>query len=193
LEDLSFWWGKDGMTATDVVANFELDLAIARLAPFDPAWVTGYPVFKDPSAGILAGTSLCRLGFPFHEFTPTYEKGKGFRLPDAALPAPVFPLEGIMTRNIVAGQTRDGKHEIKFLETSSPGLRGQSGGPVFDQEGRVWGIQSRTVHLPLGFSPPVPDGRKKEVEHQFLNVGWAVHPDVVYSFLKENRIKFTVA
>ncbi len=193
LKDFSFWWGKDGMTATDVLVNLELDLAVARLTPFDPAWVTAYPVFKDPSAGILPGTSLCRLGFPFHEFTPTYEKGKGFQLPAGALPAPLFPIEGIMTRHIVAGQTTDGKHEIKFLETSSPGLRGQSGGPVLDQEGRVWGIQSRTSHLSLGFSPPVPDGRKDEVEHQFLNVGWAVHPDVIHGFLTENRIKFTVA
>ena len=66
-------------------------------------------------------------------------------------------------------------------------------GLYFDQAGRVWGIQSRTTHLPLGFSPPVPGGAKNAVEHQFLNVGWAVHPEVVQAFLKENGVKFDVA
>src|SRR5438552_16038853 len=45
LVDLSFWWGRDGVAATDVVANFELDLAVTRLAPFDPLWITEYPAF----------------------------------------------------------------------------------------------------------------------------------------------------
>jgi len=191
--DHSVWPGRDGVRLEGIVANFEIDLAIARLTPFEPAWVDRYPNLKDPADGVLPGTSLCRLGFPFHQFTPTYEKGTGFRLPAGALPAPLFPLEGIMTRNVSAGLTADRKREIKFIETSSPGLRGQSGGPLFDQAGRVWGIQSRTTHLPLGFSPPVPGEAKNAVEHQFLNVGWAVHPEVVQAFLKENGVKFDVA
>jgi len=193
LVEFSLFWGRVGVSVADVMANFEIDLAVARLHPFDPAWVTMYPTFKDPTDGILPGTSLCRLGFPFHEFKPTHKEGGGFELPAGALPAPLFPLEGIMTRHILGGPTKDGKHQIKFLETSSPGLRGQSGGPIFDREGRVWGIQSRTSHLALGFNPPVPGGAKDAVEHQFLNVGWAVHPEVVHAFLKDNGVGFDIA
>ena len=53
-------------------------------------------------------------------------------------------------------------------------------------------FKNRTTHLPLGFSPPVPGGAKNAVEHQFLNVGWAVHPEVVQGFLKANGVKFAV-
>jgi hypothetical protein len=39
--------------------------------------------------------------------------------------------------------------KVKFIETSTPGLRGQSGGPLFDAKGEIWGIQSRTNFLEL--------------------------------------------
>ena len=111
--DHSVWPGRDRVRLEGIVGNFEIDLAIARLTPFESSWVDGYPSFKNPTEGILPGTSLCRLGFPFHQFTPTYEKGTGFRLPDGVLPVPLFPLEGIMTRNVFAGRTTDRKREIK--------------------------------------------------------------------------------
>lgn len=38
-----------------------------------------------------------------------------------------------------------------FIETSTPRLRGQSGGPIFDVNGAIWAIQSQTHHLKLGF------------------------------------------
>lgn len=60
---------------------------------------------------------------------------------------------------------------LALIETSSPGLKGQSGGPIFDKEGTVFGIQSRTMHFPLGFAPPVQDGTARHKEHQFINVG----------------------
>ena len=66
-----------------------------------------------------------------------------------------------------------------LFETSAPGLRGQSGGPIFDGDGRIWGIQSETTSYELGFSPEV----KGEPEHQFLNVGKAVDSSTVCSFL----------
>lgn len=69
------------------------------------------------------------------------------------------------------------------IETSSPGLRGQSGGPVYDREGRVWGIQSRTIHIPLGFDPTIIIDGVSTVEHQFLNLGIATHARTVLLFL----------
>lgn len=188
LVDHSYWWGRDGVSAYDIRASFELDIAIAQLKPFDPAWASSRPKFKDPATGLQPGTALCKLGFPFHQFTPSYLQGGGFSLPPGALPAPFFPLEGIMTRNVLGPITKDGKYTIKFIETSSPGLKGQSGGPIFDKDGVIWGIQSRTVSLPLGFDPVVASGQKKE--HQFLNVGLGVHPEVVRQFLKDNGVKF---
>jgi Trypsin-like peptidase domain len=190
LVDHSYWWGHDGVGAHNITASFELDIAVAQLKPFDPAWAMSYPKFKDPAGGLQPGTALCKLGFPFHEFTPGYTKGVGFTLPPGALPAPFFPLEGMMTRHVFGPATKDGKHTIKFLETSSPGLKGQSGGPIFDKDGVIWAIQSRTINLSLGFDPVVTKGEKKVGEHQFLNLGWGVHPEVVRQFLQETGVMF---
>lgn len=189
----SLWCSRDGVNLHDVKVFPEGDLLLGRLDPFDPKMVGAYPIFKDPST-LREGTSLCKLGFPFHKIEATYDESKkAFELSPGALPLPRFPIEGIYTRNVIAGKSRDGKYEIKFLETSSPGLRGQSGGPIFDIKGTVWAVQSRTTHFPLGFSPKVEKNGREVEEHQFLNVGWGVHPELVVSFLKDNGIKFSLS
>jgi Trypsin-like peptidase domain len=192
ITNCSLWWGIDGTASSELKIFPELDLAIAKIAPFNADKISQFPIFKN-AAKLRAGTSLCRLGFPFHDIKATFnDESKSFILDPGVLPIPRFPIEGIYTRNILAGKTKDNKYEIKFIETSSPGLRGQSGGPVFDIHGSVWGIQSRTHHFPLGFSPKVrKDGREVE-ENQFLSVGWAVHPDVITSVLKDCGIQFDV-
>jgi len=190
----SFWWGNDGVHVDSFKVFPEADIAVGQLQPFDKTVVSKYPVFKDPSKGMNPGTSLCKLGYPFHKLEASFDETKNaFKLAPGVLPLPRFPIEGIYTRNIVIGKTQDGKHEIKLLETSSPGLRGQSGGPVFDTEGTVWAIQSRTGHFPLGFSPKIKRNGKELEENQFLNVGQGVHPDVIVSFLRDNGISFKLS
>ena len=179
------------MALKDVRALPEGDLVIGRLEPFDPDGISTYPVLKDPTSNFHIGTSLCKLGFPFHEIKATFdEPKKSFALAPGCLPLPLFPLEGIYTRNVVAGKSKDGKYDLKFLETSSPGLRGQSGGPIFDRNGIVWAIQSKTAHFPLGFSPKIQRGGKEVEENQFLNVGWGVHPELLIAFLRDNGVPF---
>lgn len=111
----------------------EADLAIGRLDPFDPDSVPVFPVFKNPFS-LRPGTSLCRLGFPFHEIAATFDEARQrFALAPDALPIPRFPIEGIFTREQI-GVHLNGIN-VKFVETSSPGLGGQSGGPIFDVNG----------------------------------------------------------
>jgi hypothetical protein len=147
----SYWWGGDGIVLTDVKIFPEIDLAIGRLDPFSPDSAIKYPKIKNPDK-LNPGTSLCKLGFPFHQITATFDEQKNtFVLSPGALPLPLFPIEGILTRFKMNGKTSDGKYDKKFIETSSPGLRGQSGGAIFDTDATIWGIQSHTDHLPLGF------------------------------------------
>ena len=156
--------------------------------------ISVYPVFKDPISNINIGTSLCKLGFPFHEIKASFDDAKNaFELAPGSVPLPLFPIEGIYTRNVIAGRSKDGKYEIKFLETSTPGLRGQSGGPIFDSNGTVWSLQSRTSHFPLGFSPKVKKDGKEVEENQFLNVGWGIHPELIVTFLRDNGVKFRLS
>jgi hypothetical protein len=168
----------------------DIDLAAGRVEPFDPSWFPIYPVFKNPS-NLRQGTSLCRLGYPFLPVVCTFDPAANkFALgcPQLAF----FPNEGIYTREILAGPSQHHKQsEIRFIETSSAGLRGQSGGPLFDQNGIVWGIQSTTQSFDLGFNPNLKLTSGKEVEvHQFMNVGWAVHPKTIHEFLTAEGVSF---
>ena len=186
----SAWWGADGVALKDVCLLPESDLALGRLEPFDPASVARYPAFKAPGADYGPGRSLCRLGFSFHEIVPTWDEEHGaFILPAGALPIPFFPIEGMLTRFLLSpppGVPADGgARPGKYIETSSPGLQGQSGGPVFDSDGAVWAIQSHTRHLPLGFRPRAPGEPKGQIAHQFLNVGVGVHAEAILTLLDE--------
>ncbi len=188
VRDHSVWWGMDGVQARDVQVAAAADLALGRLEPFDAASVAGYPVFKTPGPDYAPGRSLCRVGFPFHEIVPVYDEDKDvFALPKGSVPLPLFPLEGMLTRILLAraptltSQAQAGETSL-FIETSSPGLRGQSGGPIFDTEGVVWGLQSHTRHQPLGFAPQVPG--RGHVEEQFLNTGVGVHATPILQMLE---------
>lgn len=189
----SYWWSRNGLTLKDVSIIREADLAVGRLEPFPAEMAKNLPVLMNSASDLAPGRSLCRLGFPFTEIKPRYDETTGgFDLGEVQFT--FFPLDGIFTRGIDGGTTNDGKHPILFIEISTPGIPGQSGGPVFDVEGNVWGIQSRTHSIALGFSPEIQgrDGRKT-VEHQVINLGIAVHPVTLTSILRDIGIKFAVS
>jgi hypothetical protein len=190
IRKFSFWWGADKHLIREWFFLKENDIAIGKIENFDPAFIKSYPVFKEPE-NLQHGTSLCKLGFPFYEAKATYNvENNAFSFDASVFPVPRFPLEGIFTRDIAGGKSADKKYDIKFIETSSPGLRGQSGGPTFDKDGRIWAIQSQTRHMPLGFSPKLKMGDKDVIENQFLNVGWGAHVATILKFLDDHGVKY---
>lgn len=192
IMNISYFWGMPSVAIKHFSVNPVSDLATGRLEPFNADMIQEYPVFKNPQSGLLAGTSLCRLGFPFKEITATFDEATNqFTLGNGVLPVPFFPNDGIHTRVVLI--TAQNNQQAKFIETSSPGLRGQSGGPIFDVHGNVWAIQSRTQHLPLGFSPKIKEGSREITEHQFMHVGWGSHVEEVIKFLNENHVDFNLS
>lgn len=183
------WFGRDGVIMKEGYRLPLADIGVARLEPYDPSWVLRHPVFKDPSKNFEPGTSLCRMGFPFHRITPMWDETKaGFQLPLGSVPLPLFPIEGIFTRTaeiiLAPGPGSPAAippFPLRMVETSSVGIPGQSGGPIFDTEGRIWGIQSSTSSFPLELKTP---------EKQYLNVGLGVHPDTIFGFLEEQKIEY---
>lgn len=169
----------------------EVDLAVGQLLNYNKSLVKVYPKFKDAKLPMEQGTSLCKLGFPFHSIKPTFDPATGFLLPAGSLPIPIFPIEGIYTRTVYVKASTPKPYPLMYIETSTPGLRGQSGGPTFDVNGSIWAIQSQTQHFKLGFG----DNQKnsKETEHlknQYLNVGWGTHASTVTNFLVEKKIAY---
>ena len=192
ITNISYWWLQDGVKISEYASNDFLDIAVVRLEPFDKSKFKHYAVFRNPSSKLEQGTSLCRLGFPFHQIQSRYnEESNNFELAPGTLPVPRFPMDGILTRYANFVDKPSGK-QAKFIETSTPGLRGQSGGPIFDVNGYVCGVQSRTHHLPLGFSPKIKVGSKETVENQFLNVGLGLYVEDVLKFLDENKVKYKI-
>lgn len=165
----------------------EIDLAFGRFENFDTRDIKVFPTFKDPNKPMEQGTSLCKMGFPFHEIKPTFD-GHNFNLPNGSLPAPIFPIEGIYTREVYMGE-KD-QLPLFYLETSSPGLMGQSGGPTIDINGSIWAIQSQTKHFALGFRS---EKNTKEAEHlsnQYLNVGWGIHAKTLIGAFKQKNVSY---
>jgi len=192
--NISYWWGANNIQMGQMIGNDLVDLAAVKLSALPPMPADSFPVFNNPSpnfADLPVGRSLCRTGFPFHNIEATFDDTNGlFTLAPGTLPVPRFPNECMLTRGMVLNNEK--KQTANFIETSTPGLRGQSGGPIFDVSGRIWGIQSHTKHLSLGFSPKLKDGNKEFTEHQFLNVGIGVYVSEVIKFAQENNININV-
>jgi S1-C subfamily serine protease len=81
------------------------------------------------------------------------------------------------------------------IELSTPGLRGQSGGPLFDNNGIVYGMQFSTKHLHLGFDLVdkeimVNTSIKKVSDYSFIHLGQCIHVNVIKAFLKQHNVKY---
>ena len=171
------------------------DLAIIEFKGFNKIVYTSHASFLRDGSKIKQGKSLCRLGFPFPEFNNFKHNAEVDDIEwtnTGNANSPSFPLDGIVTRFI--GDATN----IVGIELSTPGLRGQSGGPLFDSNGTVYGMQSATKHLHLGFEikdqEVVSDTKKMKVSNSpFLHVGVCVHVDTIKAFLKEKNIAFTEA
>jgi hypothetical protein len=190
VTNVTFRWGRDGVRLREVRLLPEADLAVGRLEPFDAETFRPFPLVKNPSS-LDVGTPLCKLGYPFQRIDASYDdSGGGFRFRTGTLPLAGFPMEGIYTRTLSAGWSFDGRYEIKFLETSSPGLTGQSGGPLFDTRGTLWGVQSRTDMHAFPVRTRTPGKERAGDEVLSLNLGVAIHPELLVSYLTDNEIPF---
>lgn len=174
-----------------------LDLAIIRFQGFTSKNYNSHAVFVKDSAKIQQGRYLCRLGYPFPEFN----NFKYDHISDEMewtntgnMLTPAFPIDGIITR-FIAAPNGTGGQIIGGIEMSTPGLKGQSGGPLFDSDGLVYGMQSATMHLHLGFDltnhEVISNGKKTFVSNSpFLHVGNCVHVDRIKEFLSQHNIPY---
>jgi hypothetical protein len=168
------------------------DLSILIFEDFKSPAYQSHAIFLKDSSVLKQGKYLCRLGFPFPEFSNFQfnEASDNIEWTESGkFGTPRFPIEGMLTRHLVD----EGK--IIGIELSTPGLKGQSGGPLFNEEGLICGMQSSTNHLHLGFDMKnfeyKTGGKSIKINNQpFLHVGHCVHVDIIKDFLTTNSIKF---
>lgn len=184
----------DQIQGFQIIEHPIYDLAIIKFQGFNHVSYQSSAVFPKSNDYVEAGNFFCRLGYPFPEFTNFYYDILTERMEwtsTGVTLSPQFPIDGMVTRKINHPQTR----EEFGIELSRPGLRGQSGGPLFDEQGLVYGLQSMTSHLHLGFDilqkEEIIQGKKVQISnHPYLNLGICVNHVVIKEFLRNHHIPF---
>ena len=169
------------------------DLALIKFEGFEKTLFPNVAKFKKDHADIQPGAMLCRLGFPFPEFSNFHLNTQNQCLEwtnSGNKRSPRFPIEGMLTRFL-----GDKNGKVYGMEMSTPGLRGQSGGPLFDASGKVCGMQSRTKHLHLGFDIEekaiIAHGKAKKVnDYAFIHLGECIHVSVIKDFMRTSQVSF---
>ena len=183
----------------DKIAGFNiqlhptLDLALIKFNGFDKIHYKDCAKFLKDGNQLKQGKFLCRLGFPFPEFTNFTLNNTTDEIEWTSTGinvSPRFPIEGMITRFL--GDQQNGLYGI---EMSTPGLRGQSGGPLFDENGVVCGMQYSTKHLHLGFDLEekeimVNNVVKKISDYSFIHLGQCIHVNTIKDFLKLHNVNF---
>lgn len=182
----------DKLTGFKIHIHPKYDLALLKFEGFGQLACSEFPVFQSDESYLKQGRFLCRLGYPFPEFTnfefnPSTDDIEWTQ--DGVSASPKFPIEGMITRFLGDGTKTFG------IEMSVPGLKGQSGGPLFNEDGVVQGIQYSTKHLHLGFDIENKEirvnGQKKEVsDYSFIHLGQCIHVSVLKEFMNEKGIQF---
>lgn len=180
----------EGGHISKIILSKDLDIALIKWEDFENISVTEYPKFSNSTPEI--GQSVCKLGFAFIEddyfyYDSTSKEIKKYKEKD--LNVPFFPLDGIVTRHINVSDKENG-----MFETSTPGIRGQSGGPIFDESGTILGMQSATRHLDLMFDINGTCKRGLNIEEvhekQFINLGIAISSKELTAFMDANNVKY---
>ena len=182
----------EGKLNADIKLHDKIDVALIHFKDFSRLLCDSFPIFAKNGSDLKQGKFLCRLGFPFVEFTNFAYDSTADKIDwttTGRKGTPIFPIEGMMTRRVI-----DNTEKVIGFELSTPGLRGQSGGPAFDIEGKIWGMQASTAHLDLDFDvnqEVIRTGRKKKVsDHAFLHVGHCIHVNILKEFMQQHNVNF---
>ncbi len=139
----------EGKLDADIKIHKEIDVALIHFKNYSNLLCDTFPKFISDDSFVKPGRSVCRLGYPFAEFTNyeyIQEEDRIKWTTEGQRTTPYFPVDGMITRRLLGKENK-----LIGFELSTPGLRGQSGGPAFDVNGRILGMQAATAHLDMNF------------------------------------------
>ena len=183
LSNINLPFNVDGRVQIDIKVHKYLDLAIIRFKDIKFN-MDNYPIFSKNLPE--QGQSICKLGFAFPEYDFfEYSKKQENIVMKKNIVAnfPLFPLDGIVTRHIM-----DDNQELSMFEMSTPGLGGQSGGPIFNPDGIVYGIQSMTKYMKLPLN--LINSNDKIDINPYISLGVGISSVEIIKLLEENKIDF---
>ena len=183
LSNINLPFQVNGDIEINIKVHKYLDIALINFKgiKFD---IDTFPTFSTKLP--LQGQSVCKLGyaFPEYDFFEYSESQRNIVMKkDIIANFPLFPLDGIVTRHVM-----DENKKISMFETSTPGIGGQSGGPIFDPQGLVYGMQSMTKYMKLPVNLINKDD-KFDI-NPYMSLGVGVSSVEIIKFLEENNIKF---
>ena len=160
----------------NIIKHPVLDIAIIRLERNQEIFVKDFPVFRKDNVKI--GEQVCKIGYAFPEYDTFYydEHDCIIKTHNRIMNFPVFPLDGMVTRNIV-----DPNHEITMFEMSTTCLPGQAGGPIIDQDGNFAGLLVGTKRISSSYNSEMPFE---------LDLAVGVHVNAIKDFLDANDINY---
>ena len=160
-------WGSwdDPSVTGQFLLHGAADLALFQLSGFVTPRGYREPVFRADAA---PGESVCRVGYALLDDISSTSEGDSLHLDQSP---PLFVNDGIVSRFVT-------RSDHQHIEVTSPGLLGQSGGPIADRHAHICGIQVCTRHYRLGF------GGESATHH----VGQAVNGNVVCKFLRDHNV-----
>lgn len=174
-----------------VIVHPIYDIAIIKFNGIDPLY-KNFAYFKKDDNAIKPGKFLVRSGYAFPEFNNYKIDIKTNKLvftENGIQHTPIFSNEGMVTR--LVGDSK----QIKGIELSTPGIKGTSGGPLFDELGIVYGMQSISKHYHLGFDMEnetiLINGNEKTISnYPYISLGECVSVNIIKEFLNEHKIKY---
>lgn len=147
------------------------NLAILKFNDFKNLKYENHALLAKYSHSVRPGKFLCRIGFPFAEFSNFQynEEEDTIEWTKEGKPtSPRFPMEGMITRFL-------GDQSGKFgIEMSTPCIGGEGGGPLFDERGIVYGLQFGT----------------KQMKEPQIELGLCIHIDIIKKFLDYYNVKY---
>jgi S1-C subfamily serine protease len=162
-----------------IIMHPTYDIAIIKFNGDTPLY-EGHAYFKKDD-NVSPGKFLVRSGFAFPEFNNYKIDIKTDKLlftNEGNQNTPLFSNEGMVSRLV------GNENMVVGIELSTPGIKGTSGGPLFDEFGLVYGVQSLSKQYHLGFDiveeSTLINGEYKHVSnYPFIALGECVSANVI--------------
>ncbi len=161
-------WGWKDVSIDDIFIDSDSDMAVGRLSPFNDDWISEYPTFCGEE-DVALGMSVGRLGY-------TLDGSSDISSASALMNS------GIVSRDYV-------ESGVRYLMTSTAGIKGQSGGPVFDRDGNICGMQVSTRISRIGYNHMRDEGG---VVALTSSEGMAVHVEAMREFLDATGVSYRI-